>query len=76
MKDLKISLEQFKEIISKHQSFIVNYGKGENGEDIKEEAYWDEKEQLYDSETGHWGFKTLYKIANGEVENTSIELCS
>lgn len=75
MKGTKISLKQFTEIVNKHESFIVNYGKGLfTDEDIKEEAYWDEDKQAYASETGYWNMKLLYEIARGEVENTSVEI--
>lgn len=71
---MKISLEQLTKIVNNHKPFMVNYGKGFNGEDIKELAYWDEEEKFYASETGYWSFKLLYEIVKGGVDDTSIEL--
>lgn len=71
---MKISLEQFTEIVNNHKDFIVNYGKGSNGEDIKELAHWDSDREEYGSETGYWSFKLLYEIVKGGVDDTSIEL--
>jgi len=73
MKAMKISLKELKDMISRHDDFIVNYGKGFRDEDIKELAYWDDDIKAYRGETGIWDMKLLYEIANGEVEDTSLE---
>lgn len=60
--------------LKEHKPIIVNWGKSDfTGEDIKEEAYYDESIQKYRSETGIWGNKLLREIARGEVEGYSIE---
>lgn len=72
---LKISLKTLKDMINNHETFIVNYGKGYLGNyDIKEKATWDDELKAYTSDTGIWSLKLLYEIANGEVEDASIEV--
>ena len=68
-----------KDIISnqlkEHKPIIINYGKGIiTNEDVKEKAYYDEKEQKYVSETGIWSNKLLRQILNNEVEDVKIEV--
>lgn len=75
MKDINNFSKKLKDTISEHKSFIVNYGKGNfTDKDIKELAYWDDEIKAYISDTGIWDMKLLYEIANGKVENTSIEI--
>lgn len=74
MKSKEDLLKKFEEVISKHQPFIVNYGKSDYADkDIKELSTWDDEKKLYSSETGYWGFELLYEIVRGEVPNTTIE---
>ena len=71
---MKNSLKILEEAINNKEPIIVNYGKAFiNGGDIKEPAYWDEKQNTYTSQTGVWDLKLLYEIARGEVEETTIE---
>ncbi len=61
--------------LNEHKPIIVNYGKGYfTNKDIKEEAYYDTEIHKYRSSTGIWSNKLLKEIANGEVENTKIEI--
>ena len=70
------SLKILEEAIKNKEPILVNYGKDEFSKDkkeIKELAFWSEKENTFISDTGIWNLKLLYEIARGEVENTSIE---
>lgn len=68
-------MEKIFKHLHEHKPIIINYGKGYlSGEDIKEQAYYDENIQKYRSETGIWGNNLLRQIVRGEVEETRIEL--
>ncbi len=61
--------------LKEHQPIIVNYGKGFISDgDVKEKAEWDEEINAYRSETGIWDTKLLIEIAQGKVDDTSLEL--
>ena len=61
--------------LNEHKPIIINYGKGYfTNKDIREEAYYDNEIQKYRSNTGIWSNQLLREIANGEVENTKIEI--
>lgn len=73
MKNSKISLNELENLIKENKPFIVNFGKGFNGKDVKELAYYDESIGEYRGDTGIWSYNLLFEIASGEVENTSLE---
>ncbi len=61
--------------LKEHLPIVVNYGKGYfSNKDIKEPAYWDDNYNAYTSDTGIWDTKLLIEIAQGLVEDTTIEL--
>lgn len=61
--------------LKEHKPIIINYGKGIiTNEDVREKAYYDDKEQKYVSETGIWSNKLLRQILNNEIEDIKIEI--
>lgn len=60
--------------LENHEPIVVNYGKGSDGEDIKEISVWNSDKGKYISETGEWNNDLLNDIANNKVKGYSIEL--
>lgn len=75
MKKTKNSLEELKAAIEKHKPLLVNYGKGFfTDKDILDHATWDESIGKYRDGTGIWDTKLLLEIAQGKVDDTTLEL--
>ena len=75
MKKTKNSLEELKVAIEQHKPLLVNYGKGYfTDKDILDHATWDESIGKYRDDTGIWDTKLLLEIAQGKVDDTTLEL--
>lgn len=75
MKKIKNSLEELKVAIEKHKPLIVNYGKGYYSDnDVLDHATWDDSIGKYRDSTGVWDTKLLLEIAQGKVDDTTLEL--
>lgn len=75
MKKTKNSLEELKVAIEEHKPIVVNYGKGTlSDREIKDYAEWDEEIGKYRDSTGIWDTKLLLEIAQGKVEDKTLEL--
>ena len=55
--------------LKEHLPIVVNFG-----DDIKENAVWDEEINSYRSEICIWDTKLLIEIAKGKINNTTLEL--
>lgn len=71
----KNSLEELKVAIEQHKPLLVNYGKGFlSDNDVIDHATWDESIGKYRDEIGIWDTKLLLEVAQGKVDDTTLEL--